>query len=189
MNISNALMGQVVSSSYAANQSLISKSFPDATVKSGINQPAGSYTINISDEAKAMSVQNNVGEVDQVKNDTVSSIEYSILAADKERLMFFPETFYDLIPDTAKVGKIGTPAEVRSNLNAEQVADQNEYISMMAKFFHEESNKLGINSNADYLNQTRNNDQLNGKIYQAIQDRLATDQYAMELKQKVFAIS
>jgi hypothetical protein len=143
--------------------------------------------VNISDEAKAMAVKAKAEQGGQIKNGTAPR-DSSMGDSDKE-LMYFPEAYQDLLPDTVIVCKIGAPTYTGPMLTAEQVKDQNEYIDMLGKFYREERNNQGIYSNEDYINQTRNNDKLNDKIYQAIRDRLAADPHAMELMQKVFSVS
>lgn len=154
--------------------------------KSASCRSAGPDSVNISDKAKAMAVKTKAEHGGQIKNEA-AQIDSS-MGDSKEELIYFPEAYHDLLPDTAVVW-IGAPTYTRPTLTAEQVKDQNEYIDMLSNFYREERNNRGIYSTEDYLNQTRNDDKLNGKIYQAIRDRLAADPHAMELRQKVFSVS
>jgi len=181
MNIS------AVQSTQCAYGAIFTQKNSKTVAKSASGRSAGPDSINISDEAKAMAVKTKAEQGSHVKNG-VTPIDPSMGDSRKE-LMYFPETYHDLLPDTAVVCAIGAPTYTGPMLTAEQVKDQNEYINMLSKFYHEERNNQGIYSTEDYLNQTRNNDKLNGKIYQAIRDRLAADPHAMELRQKVFSVS
>lgn len=158
-----------------------------SAAKSVSGRFAGADSVNISDEAKVMAVKAKVEQGGQVKDGTAPT---DASTGDlKEELMYFPEAYHDLFPDTVIVCEIGAPTYTGPTLTAEQVKDQNEYIDMLSKFYREERNNQGIYSTEDYLNQTKNNDKLSNEIHQAIRNRLAADPHAMELMQRVFSVS
>ena len=181
MNIS------AVQSTQFAYGAIFTQKTSKTIAESTSGRSAGPDSINISDKAKAMAVKTKAEQGDQVKNGA-APIDPSMSDSRKE-LMYFPETYCDLLPDTAVVCAIGAPTYTGPTLTAEQVKDQNEYIDMLSKIYREERNNQGIYTTEDYLNQTKNNNKLNDKIYQAIRDRLDADPHAMELRQKVFSVS
>lgn len=147
------------------------------------NQSSGAYKVNISDEGRAMAEKAKIEYGGQVKNEPPPPGS-SMINSDKE-IMYIPEEYHDLFPDTLVLAKIGAPTYTGRKLNQEEIKNQNEYVGLLAQFYREERNAMGIQSNEDYLSQTRSNDRLKDEIYQAVRERLAADSRAMELRQKL----
>lgn len=159
-------------------------STPVAEYASG--RSVGADSVNISDEARAMAEKTKAEDGGQVENGvarTNSSIDDS-----RDTLMYIPEAYSNLLPDTVPIVKIGAPAYTGRELTAEELKDQNEYVQMLANVFYEERHNKGGQSIEDYENLTKNNDKLVDEIYQAVKKRLAADSRAIELM-KQFDVS
>lgn len=146
------------------------------------NQSSGAYNVNISDEGRAMAGK---AEIEYGGQENEFPPPGSSVNDSDEELMYLPEAYHDLLPDTVIVVKIGALTRPDPQLTPEEAKNQNEYVALLAQFYREERNAMGIQSNEDYLSQTRSNDRLKDEIYQAVRERLAADSRAMELRQKL----
>ncbi|MCX5863520.1 MAG: hypothetical protein NTW42_00370 [Deltaproteobacteria bacterium] len=147
---------------------------------------SGGDSVNISDEAWTMAKKAKAEDGGQVKNGT--ALTGSFMDGSRDELMYIPEAYSNLLPDTVPIVKIGAPAYTGRELTSEELKNQNEYTQMLSNVFYKERHNNGVQSIEDYQNLTRNNDKLIDEIYQAVKGRLAADPRAIELM-KQFGIS
>lgn len=176
MNIS------VVSSTQGAYEATFPQKISQPIAESAPERSVGADSVNISDEARAIAEKAKAEESGQVKNGV--ALPDSSMNDSRHKLMYIPEAYSSLLPNTVPIVKIGAPAYTGRELTTEELKDQNEYTQILSNVFYEERQNKGVYSIEDYQNLTKNNDKLIDEIYQAVKERLAADPRAIELMQQ-----
>lgn len=140
------------------------------------------YKVDISEHGRALAEKAKIDTRDSGGGDP-STCSLPGRHSDKE-LMYLPKAYSDLLPDTFIKAEIGAPTYTGRKLNAEETKNQNEYVALVAQFYREERNAVGIQSNEEYHRQISKDAGLKDEIYRAIKERLSFDPRAMELMEQ-----